>query len=104
MFEAEEKVYRVAPLAVPDADGGWPCGFCGDLFPVQRSWRVTLARSGTVIACETCAREARRHRAGGGRRGSTAAGGSREEATRDAAAHPHRRTSGGRVHDRAGRD
>ncbi len=59
---ADEAVHQVAPLNVPDADGGWPCALCGELFPVCDSWRVTLARSGTVIACESCAQRARQRR------------------------------------------
>jgi hypothetical protein len=87
-----EKIHRVAPFAVPEADGGWPCGFCGRLFPVRRSWRVTLARTGTVISCEDCAQVARRRRAGDGRRGSSISSGER---TADDASH-HRTVTQGR--------
>ncbi len=61
----DEPIWQIAPLATGDADGGWPCGFCGALFPVVDSWRVTLARTGTVIVCPGCAETARRDRARG---------------------------------------
>lgn len=83
-----ETVHQVAPLNVPEADGGWPCAFCGDLFPVSDSWRVTLARSGTVIACESCAQEARRRRRRSGTSGDRS---------------PHRRTGDPRT-DRSDAD
>lgn len=56
----EESVRAVTPFRVPDTGGGWPCGCCGRLFPVGDSWRITLSRTGTVIACPECAKRAAR--------------------------------------------